>query len=216
MAAIVTPSEQVIQKVILDNISWEMYQDLLAARGERSQPRYNYDRGKLEIMVTSYEHENLKHIISTLVEVVAEELQVDDIEGGASTTFDREDLAQGFEPAACFYFQHASRIRGKKQIDLVIDPAPELVIEIDISHPSLNKFPIFEGIGVPEVWRYSKQAVTIYKLVGGGYIEQSTSEVLPGITGEWLTRSIADSQKLKRAEWLRTVREWVRTLKATP
>jgi len=84
MAAIVTPSEQATQKVILDNISWETYQRLLTERGEHNQPRYNYDRGKLEILVTSYEHENLKHIISTLVEVVAEELQVDDIEGGAS------------------------------------------------------------------------------------------------------------------------------------
>jgi hypothetical protein len=49
MAAIVTPSEQVTQKVILENVSWETYQGLLADRGERSQPRYNYDRGKLEI-----------------------------------------------------------------------------------------------------------------------------------------------------------------------
>lgn len=75
-------------------------------------------------MVTSYEHENLKHDIATLIEVIAEELEID-IVGAASTTFQREDLAQGFKPDACFYVQDASRIRGHKQIDLCVDPPPE-------------------------------------------------------------------------------------------
>lgn len=72
-------------------------------------------------MVTSYEHENLKHDLATLVEVIAEELGID-IVGAASTTFQREDLAQGFEPDASFYIQHAARIRGKKEVDLNTDP----------------------------------------------------------------------------------------------
>ena len=156
MTAPLTPPEQATQKVILDNISWESYQRLMEERGERPKPRYAYDRGRLEIMVSSYEHENLKHDLATLVEVIAEVLELD-IVGAASTTFQREGLAQGFEPGASFYIQHAARIRGQKQIDLDADPPPELVIEIDITHPSLNKFPIFAGLGIPEVWRYHKQ-----------------------------------------------------------
>jgi len=72
MTATLTPPEQVTQKVILDNISWETYQRLMEERGERPKPRYAYDRGRLEIMVSSYEHENLKHDLATLVEVIAE------------------------------------------------------------------------------------------------------------------------------------------------
>jgi Uma2 family endonuclease len=146
--------------------------------------------------------------------LIGEELKLDDIEGGASTTFDREDLAQAFEPDACFYFRDAARIRGQQQIDLATDRPPELVIEVDISHPSLNKFPIFAGIGVPEVWRYHKQALTIYKLAGDSYEEQPASQALPGVTGAGLTLLIADSQKLRRTAWLSSLREWVRTLKA--
>ena len=71
-------------------------------------------------MVTSYEHENLKHVIATLFELLAGEFEID-IEGAASTTFQREVLAQGFEPDASFYIQHAARIRGQKQIDLDTD-----------------------------------------------------------------------------------------------
>jgi len=213
MTATLTPPEQVTQKVILDNISWETYQRLMEERGERPKPRYAYDRGRLEIMVSSYEHENLKHVIATLVELLAGELEMD-IEAAASTTFQREDLAQGFEPDASFYIQHAARIRGQKQIDLDADPPPELVIEIDITHPSLNKFPIFAGLGIPEVWRYHKQALIILRLEGDTYRAQEASEIFRGLTSVALTRLIADSQQMKRTEWLRNVRELARTLKA--
>jgi Uma2 family endonuclease len=213
MTATLTPPEQVTQKVILDNISWETYQRLMEERGERPKPRYAYDRGRLEIMVTSYEHENLKHVIATLVELLAGELEID-IEAAASTTFQREDLAQGFEPDASFYIQQAARIRGQKRIDLDTDPSPELVIEIDITHPSLNKFPIFSGLGIPEVWRYHKQALTIFKLDGESYRAQEASEIFPALTSVDLTRLIAESQQMKRTEWLRNVRELARTLKA--
>lgn len=101
MTATLTPPEQVTQRVILNEISWETYQRLMEERGEHPQPRYAYDRGRLEIMVTSYEHENLKHDIGTLIEVIAEEFEMD-IVVAASTTFQREDLAKGFEQPRAF------------------------------------------------------------------------------------------------------------------
>jgi Uma2 family endonuclease len=164
-------------------------------------------------MVTSYEHENLKHDLATLVEVLAEELELD-LVGAGSTTFDREDLAQGFEPDACFYLQHAARIRGQKRIDLATDPPPELVIEIDITSPSLNKFPIFISLSIPEVWRYHRQTLTIFRWEGGAYREQAASQVFTGVMSADLARLIDESRQMKRTAWLRRVREWARTLKA--
>lgn len=200
MTATLTPPEQVTQRVILNEISWETYQRLMEERGEHPQPRYAYDRGRLEIMVTSYEHENVKHVLDMLVELLAAELEID-IEGAASTTFQREDLAQGFEPDASFYVRHASRIRGQTQIDLDTDPPPDLVIEIDISHPSLNKFPIFTGLGIPEVWRYHKEAITVFTLAGDSYRAQSVSELFPGVTDADLTRLISEGRQMKRSDW---------------
>jgi Uma2 family endonuclease len=205
-------SEQVTHKVILDNITWETYQRLMEERSECPKPRYAYDRGRLEIMVTSYEHENLKHLIGTLVELLAGELEMD-IEAAASTTFQREDLAQGFEPDASFYIQQAGRIRGKKQIDLHTDPPPELVIEIDITHPSLNRFSIFAGLGIPEVWRYHRHALIILKLKDEAYRAEEISGIFPGLTSADLTRLISDGQEVKRSEWLHSVRELGRRLK---
>jgi Uma2 family endonuclease len=211
MTATLTPPEQATQTLLLDNISWETYQRLLADRGERAKPRYAYDRGRLEIMVSSFEPENLKHDIATLVEVIAEELQLD-LVGAASTTFDREDLTQGFEPDACFYLQDAARVRGRKRIDLAVDPPPELVIEIDVTSPSLDKFPIFAGLGIAEVWRYNRQALTVFILQGETYHEGPASQVLPGLTATILTRLIADGQRMQRTQWLRDVRESTRAL----
>jgi Uma2 family endonuclease len=96
---------------------------------------------------------------------------------------------------------------------LHIDPAPELVIEIDIPHPSLNKFPIFAGMGIPEVWRYHEQALTIFKLEGEAYRAQDASETFPRLTSADVTRLIGESYRLKRPEWMSSVRELVRALK---
>ncbi len=213
MATVLTPPEQAAQKVILYNVSWETYERLLDERGENVRPLFNYDRGTLEIMVPSFEHENLKHDISVLIEALAEELEID-LVGAASTTFRKGALSRGFEPDASFYFRHAERVRGKTRIDLTEDPPPDLVIEIDITHPSLDKFPIFAGLGVPEVWRYKGKSLTIFKLEGGNYTEQASSAALPGVTGEGLTRLISESRRTKRTVWLRSIREWARTLRA--
>ena len=91
-------------------------------------------------MSPSPEHEVASHTLSLLVEILAEELNID-VYGLGSTTFNREDLERGFEPDSCFYIQNEERIRGKNRIDLAFDPPPELVIEIDITSPSINKLP---------------------------------------------------------------------------
>ena len=213
MAAVVSSLEQLVQGVILQNVKWETYQNLLEARGESPQPRYNYYQGVLEIMVTSFQHENLKHKLGLLVELLASELEID-VEGGASTTFQRKELASGFESDACFYIAHAAQMRGKKWVNLAKDPPPDMVIEIDITSPSLKKFPIFAALRVPEVWRYADETISLHKLAGEDYEELASSEVLPGVTGAALAQLLTASQQTNRGTWLRQVREYGQTLAA--
>ena len=204
------PLPETIQRVILRGISWATYERLLAEHQESSGTHFTYDRGALEIMVLSAGHEALKHTLALLVEILAEELNVD-VYGLGSTTFRREDLERGFEPDACFYIQEEALIRGKAEIDLAVDPPPDLVIEIDITSPSLNKFPIFAAVGVREVWRYDGARVVILKLEDSKYVESVESTVLLKITGDTLTHFVEVSQQMKRTAWLRHVRKWVRT-----
>ena len=157
------PPPAVGQRVILHGVSWETYERLLADFQDSHAAHFAYDQGALEIMVLSLKHETFNRTLATLVEIVAEEMQGDVINAG-STTFRRADLSKGFEPDTCFYIQNVERVRGKDEIDLTVDPPPDLVIEIDITSPSLNKFPIFAAMGIPEVWRYDGKTVTIFTL----------------------------------------------------
>ncbi len=171
MATVLSPPES---RIILYGISWETYQRLLAEHVESAGPRFTYDNGMLEIMILSLEHEEPNRTLAALVDVLAEESDVDVVRAG-STTFKREDLFKGFEPDSCFYIRNAEAVQGKQRLDLTIDPPPDLVIEIDVTSPSLPRFPIFAAVGVPEVWRYDGSRVQFFKPDGGQYVESSTA-----------------------------------------
>ena len=42
------------------------------------------------------------------------------------TTFRREDLEKGLEPDQCYYITNEPKIRGKLELDLSVDPPPDL------------------------------------------------------------------------------------------
>lgn len=207
MASAISSPEQL---VILDSVTWDTYERLITEHGERCGTRFTYDEGVLQIMVVSSRHEGLNRTLATLVEVLAEEWGVDIARLG-SMTFKRKDLQRGFEPDSCFYIQHADAIHGKQQIDIAVDPPPDLSIEVDITSGSLNRFPIFAAVGIPEVWRFDGKRVAIFRLESGGYVEAANSLVLQAVTGEILTLFLDESQKLKSTAWLRKAREWARS-----
>src|SRR5882724_35565 len=207
MASAISSPEQL---VILDRVTWETYERLITEHGERCGTRFTYDEGVLQIMVISSRHERPNRRLATLVEVLAEEWALD-IEQLGSMTFKRKDLQKGFEPDSCFYIEHADAIRDREEIDLAVDPPPDLSIEVDITRESLNRFPIFAAVGIPEVWRFDGNRVAIFHLSQEGYIESARSLSFPAVTGDILTLFLDDSQKLKSTAWLRKVREWARS-----
>lgn len=197
------------QTVILHGVSWQTYESLLADHTDRSAPRFAYDRGELEISSPSPEHEKLNRRIAQLALAVSEEVGIE-AEDFGSIAFRREDLERGFEPDSCLYMQNEERIRGKDRIDLAVDPPPDLVIEIDITSPSLDKHPIYARLGVPEVWRYGNGRLAILRLEGTGYVEVSESAVLPPLTGAVISGFVEKVKSMRRTAWLRQVREWAR------
>jgi Uma2 family endonuclease len=204
--AVVSSAEQ---QVILRGISWETYERLLAEHLEESGIHFTYDCGALEIMVLSARHERPNRVLATLVEVLAEEMGVD-LERLGSVTLKRADLLKGFEADSCFYIQRVSAIAGRDEIELGTDPPPDLVIEVDITSPSLQKLPIFAAVGIPEVWRYDGRAVTILRLEGDHYAEAGRSSAFPVATGQALTRLVTESREVRSTKWLRRVRDWIR------
>jgi Uma2 family endonuclease len=198
------------QKVILKGVSWETYERLLAEHQEQSGIRFTYDSGMLEIMVLSARHEEPNRTLALLVEVLAEEFNLD-VRRLGSTSFRRPDLYKGFEPDSCFYIQQLDAVSGKEEIDLATAPPPDLVIEIDITSPSLDKLPLYAAVGVPEVWRYDGERVTILCLDDARYVEAARSAALPSLTSAVATQFLHDSTQVRSTVWLRRVREWTHT-----
>lgn len=129
------------QHVLLRDVTWQEFETILDELGEHRAARVAYDRGILEIMTPLPEHEFDKEIIGDLLKALLEELDIEFISLG-STTFKNQQMAQGIEPDQCFYIQNESKIRGKKRLDLAIDPPPDLALEIDITsrtHPNIYK-----------------------------------------------------------------------------
>jgi Uma2 family endonuclease len=206
MSTIASPAEE---RVFLRNISWSTYEAIL---DDAATPRGRiaYDEGTLEIMVPLLPHENAKRGIGRLIEVFTEELQID-IRSVSSTTFKRKDVLGGFEADESYYVAHAAEVRGKEEIDLTVDPPPDLVIEIDISRTSMNKLRIYGALGVPEVWLYDGSSLRIYvHRQGEQYEETSSSDVLPGLPIEKLIDFLSQRHTLGETEWIRAFRKWVR------
>ena len=197
------------QSVLREGVSWITYECLLADFGDSHAARVAYDQGTLEIMAPSYAHEQCNNLIASMVSLIATEMDIA-FENAGSTTFKRADVGRGSEPDACFYLQHVAAIRGKRTIDLATDPPPDLVVKIDLTHPSLDKLPIYAALGVPEVWRYADERMIMYRRVGDGYEVVARSSVLPGVTSaevqDWLTAS----EQMSRATWMRQVQTWAR------
>jgi Uma2 family endonuclease len=206
MATVVSSPERL---VILEGVTWDTYERLITEHGERCGTRFTYDEGVLQIMVVSSRHEEPNRTLALLVELLAEEMDVD-LRRLGSMTFKRKDLQKGFEPDSCFYIQHADAVSGREEIDLRVDPPPDLTIEVDITRDSLNRFPIFAAVGIPEVWRFDGTKVMFYQLESKRYVETPNSLAFPALSDEIATRFMEQSQKLKSTAWLRKVRSWAR------
>ena len=150
-------------RVILPNISWATYQSLLADFEQEPAIRLTYDNGTLEIRMPLDPHESYKKIIGRLIEAATEELRLE-VRSLGSRTCDREDLTQGLEPDQCYYIQNEPLVRSLRQIDLSKMPPPDLAVEIDITSSSINRFNIYAKLGVPEIWRFDGETLTIHQL----------------------------------------------------
>ena len=196
-------------RVLLHGIRWETYEALLADLGD-SHIRLTYDRGSLEIMAPLYRHERHSDALARLVEILTEELDLDFIAAG-STTLRREIKQCGLEPDRSCHIQHVAAIVGKMDVDLTIDPPPDLAIEIDITSSSLDRMGIYGSLGVPEVWRYNGEQILVYRRKRNGtYRVVASSPTFPTLPVAGVLPLLDQVAPMTGRQMIRTIREWVR------
>jgi Uma2 family endonuclease len=169
-----------------------------------------YDQGVLELVTPSTPHEEDALVFAHLVFIVAANLGIP-IRSVGSTTFRRQDLERGFEPDASFYVQNEKRIRGQRDVDLTVDPPPDVVLEMEMSRSALDKLPLFASMGIPEVWRCDGQRVTILILEQDRYRESATSLAFPVLSSDILARFLAESRTALSPDWFQAVSDWARS-----
>ena len=192
------------------DVSWETYEDLLELFPKRRNPKLLYDQGMLEIMPLP-EHEIPIFAIYSLVDIFALVMEIETHCIGAST-LRRRDLKHGFEPDCTFYFGDAANLmRDKDVIDLQINPAPDLAIEIDVTHSSLGKFELYAEVGIKEIWLFEGKKLKILCLENKTYQEKQESYLLPNVTSEIITEFALENRTTGRLQWHQKVMAWAQT-----
>ncbi len=197
------PAEAIL---LYGGVTWEEYEAVLQDLESRPGLRVSYDEGRLEIVSPSDRHEYLKEVITLLARAFAEAAEIP-LEDYGSTTWKRQKIRKGAEPDACFYVANADRVIGKPKIDLERDPAPDVVVEVEITRGALNKFSIYAALGVPEIWRYDGKSLHIYELASDGrYTPAASSCSLPGLMNSILTEFIEFGKSHGQTEMLKAFR----------
>ncbi len=199
------------QRLVLYGEPWQSYLRLLHIFDERRHLRITYDRGALEIMTLSPEHERWKRLIGRLIETLTEELGLPLAEYGSMTIKRRKKL-RGLEPDECFWIQNESLVRNLKKYDLRRDPPPDLVVEVDISRSAVNRMGIYAALNVPEVWRLRNDRLE-FNILGddGKFAVQSTSRAFSAISSEDINRFLERRGGTELNALVREFREWVRS-----
>jgi Uma2 family endonuclease len=198
------------QRLLLHDVGWESYLAIGNALCDRPALRMTYDRGSLEFMVTSSQHEIYKRLFSRLIEALTEECQKPIVTAG-NMTFQREDLERGLEADDCFWIAQEPRMRGKLTWDPEMDPPPDLALEIEISRSALPRMTIYAALGVPEVWRFDGTHLRVELLqTDRTYAVAESSLCFPAIPVSEIVPFLQPSAELDSLSVLRSFRVWVR------
>ncbi|MCA9013428.1 MAG: Uma2 family endonuclease [Planctomycetaceae bacterium] len=192
-------------RMVLENVRWETFVELSEQR-RGSVPRMTFDEGVLELMSPRRQHENIGSLIGRLVETYTEVLNIE-IQTVASTTFKRKDLQKAFEADESYYIEHAEQIRPKEEVDLTIDPPPDLVIEVEITSSAIQKLKLFAAMGVPEVWRHDGEHLEMFVLEDRSYVPIETSHALPGLTVDLINSLVEQRFSLGETAIMRKFRK---------
>jgi Uma2 family endonuclease len=186
------------QRIILYDVSWEQYEQLSNMFVDEF-PRMTYLEGTLEIIMTnSPEHERLKTIIARLIETYAVERLIN-LNGYGSATFRREAVRRGAEPDECYCLGALAEI-------------PDIAIEIALTSGGVDKLEVYRGLQVPEVWFWTDNQFSLYRLRDSGYESISSSEFLPELDFSVLSQYVGSENQTQAVIAYRTVLQTAREI----
>src|SRR3989304_132888 len=154
--------------------------------------------------------EQYGYLIGRLIDVWTEELKID-VQSCRTVTFKREDIQRGLEPDNCYYISHELTVRDKVELDLSVDPPPDLAIEIDLGSSVTDKMALYAAFNVPEVWLYDGNILQVYILDDDGkYLSSQSSGSFPQLPPAEIETVLRRMGTASDTELVRAFRDWVR------
>ena len=200
--------------VVLEGINWDTYERLRDDLDNvESNVKIVYDDGRMAIMAPLRVHDRNKRLIGRMIETMSFVLDIP-IASFGSATWKRKDRRKGAEPDEGYYVQHAALIGGRAEdVDLKRDPPPDLVVEVEATLSPVPKFPVYAGLGVPEIWHSDKKSIRCLLLgKDGQYHAADTSLAFPFLKPAELQRFIDMLPAQNEHAMIRAFADWVRTL----
>jgi Uma2 family endonuclease len=203
------------QHLDLFGIGWDQYVAINDALLDRSGLRMIYLEGSLSFLTLSQTHDWFADYLDAIIKAVAFGCGIE-IDVAGSATLRVEDLKAGLEGDRTYYFgPNAEAMNGPRNIDLTVQPPPDLAIEVEVSHSANQAMLVYAKIGVPEVWRLDVPRGTLAFSVlsdDGTYQTRKISRNLPHLTPD----DVLAQLKLAEASgslfrWTVQLNEWVRT-----
>lgn len=196
----------------IHGIDWETYRDISDELTGRHL-RITYEDGRLDLMTISSKHGRLCRLLANLIRVLTDEMNLP-LSCYGDMTCDKKKSLRGLEPDECFYIQNEPAVRLKDDIDLTVDPPPDLAVEIELSRARRDRLSVYAGVGVPEVWRYNGKRLTCHVLSkdGKNYVESKVSRAIPKLQLADLLHFVELRTQLDETSLIRSFREWAREL----
>jgi Uma2 family endonuclease len=179
----IAPSLQGEQRVVIRDLTWQAYEQILSALPESRSARLTYDQGTLEITMPLEDHASFAEL-------------------------NYPNLNKGAEADKAFYIQNQPRVAGRT-VDLKRDPPPDLVVEVDITHTDIDKNRLYASMGVPELWRFNGKTITIYQLQNQAYVSIDRSPTFPQIPRDRLYKFLQDCA-IGEVQASKSLRQWLR------
>jgi len=209
------------QRLVLSDVSYQQFENLLVELGQHRTARLTYVRGKLEMMTPMAEHERCRKLLESLILVLADEAGMA-VEAIAPVLVIHPELQCSIQPDACYYWQASAKAERSPSPDEIVtiqlpqQPIPDLLVEVSMTKSALNKLAICASLDIPELWQYIttggedvlKGAIRIYRLHNQAYVESTHSYAFPGLTPNQILQFLQHSDTLGLQKAIALLRDW--------
>jgi len=163
------------QRFFHSGISWQQFKSIESGFANSPGIRLFYDRGELEILSTSPEHELFKSIISYLITTFLIQQGIKFFPTGSMTQQREGEISLQADESYC--------LNELKSI-------PDFSIEVVFTSGNISKLSRYQALGVTEVWFWEDGLFTLYYLRDNDYERIYRSELFPNLDFELLTRCV--------------------------